>query len=193
MSDEENKAVPEVTTEGDAPAAEPDASNEVAPEEAPAGDTASKAVAPPSEEGVQWVAASAGTVPEGALKGGEDNGNVLYVARAEHEEAVIPGKLLADHGVAYIPWGGEEHSKEAYEVLVIAEDAVSWVDGTGDTIPENAIRGGTSADGEALYIGRATHEGSQTIGKVHPSHGCLYISYGGAEINYPEYQILVKN
>jgi hypothetical protein len=75
----------------------------------------------------------------------------------------------------------------------MAEDAVSWVEGTGDTIPENAIRGGTSLEGEPLYIGRASHEGAQTIGKVHPSHACLYISYGGAEISYPEYQILVKN
>jgi hypothetical protein len=96
---------------------EPDAANEVAPAEPAAEEEEKpKRIALESEEGVQWVAASGGQVPEGALKGGEDNGNALFVARAEHEEAVIPGKLLADHGVAYIPWGGEEHGKESYEV-----------------------------------------------------------------------------
>lgn len=70
----------------------------------------------PLVEGVTWVSASGGTVPEGALVGGEDNGNPLYVARAEHNDAVIPGKLLADHAVCYIAWGGEEHNKDTYEV-----------------------------------------------------------------------------
>lgn len=77
--------------------------------------------------------------------------------------------------------------------MVIAEDAVSWVDGSGDVIPENAIQGGLTADGEVLYVGRATHEGALTIGKFHPSHSTVYISYGGAEIGYPEFQVLVKN
>lgn len=53
-------------------------------------------------EGVQWVDGSAGSVPEGAFAGGEDGGSPLYVARAEHEGATIPGKLLAEHGVAYV-------------------------------------------------------------------------------------------
>jgi len=77
--------------------------------------------------------------------------------------------------------------------LVVDPDSVTWVATTGDTIPENAIPGGLSMEGETLYIGRAPHEGSLAIGKVHPSHAVLYISYGGAEIGYPEYEILVKN
>jgi len=107
----------EGTTEEAAPV-EPEASNEVVPEDAvpEGGDAKPPTAAPPSEEGVQWVKATGGELPEGALKGGEDNGNPLYVARAEHEEAVIPGKLLVEHKVVYIPWGGEEHSKEEYEV-----------------------------------------------------------------------------
>jgi len=190
MSDEEKTGVEGKVAEGEteitpAPPAE-ETNNEVDSEEREKRDV-------PEQEGVKWVAASGGEVPEGALVGGEDNGNALYVSRAEHSGATIPGKLLGDHGVSYIPWGGEEHAKESYEVLVMAEDAVSWVDAAGDTIPEKAIQGGVSVEGEALYIGRVTHEGALTIGKFHPSHSCLYISYGGAEISYPDFQILVKN
>lgn len=193
MSDEEKPTGVEGTAEAAEPETAPPAEVEAAVEESNEVDSEKVKRDVPATEGVSWVAASGGTVPEGALVGGEDNGNPLYVARAVHEDATIPGKLLADHGVAYIPWGGEEHGKENYEVLVIAEDAVSWVDATGDSIPENAIQGGVTEDGEALYIGRATHEGAVTVGKVHPSHASLYISYGGAEIGYPDYQILVKN
>lgn len=199
MSDDEQKTGVEGTAaEPEAPAADP-AENEVeapAPEEtaeAPAEGEQPEKLAVPTIEGVTWVAASDGALPEGALKGGEDNGNDLYVARAEHEGATIPGKLLADHGVCYIPWGCEEHGKNSYEVLVIPEDQVSWVATSGETIPANAIPGGISLEGETLYVGRAPHEGTISVGKVHPSHAVLYISYGGGEHSYSEYEILVKN
>lgn len=42
-----------------------------------------------------------------------------------------------------------------------------------------------------LYVGRAAHEGSLTIGKIHPSHQCIYIPYGGAEISLAAYEVLV--
>lgn len=106
---EEVPAADPAENEADAPAAEETA-------EAPAEGEPAEKPAVPSIEGATWVAAADGTLPEGALKGGEDNGNDLYVARAEHEGATIPGKLLADHGVCYIPWGCEEHAKASYEV-----------------------------------------------------------------------------
>lgn len=64
-----------------------------------------------------WVDASAGQVPPGAVVGGQDcSGEPLYVARAQHEGAVIPGKLCASHGCAFVPWGGLEHGKPQYQV-----------------------------------------------------------------------------
>jgi len=147
----------------------------------------------PTLEGTTWVAQTGGAIPDGALVGGSDNGADLYVARSEHEGAIVPGKLLPAHNVTYIAWGGEEHAKDAYDVLVVPAANVSWTATTGGTIPEKAIPGGISEDGEILHIGRASHEGTVTVGKVHPSHGVLYISYGGAEVSYPEYEILVLN
>lgn len=61
------------------------------------------------------------------------------------------------------------------QVLVVSPDAVSWVDASGDAVPANAIEGGKTEDGETLYIGRVLHEGAQTVGKFHPSHGKMYI------------------
>ncbi len=80
-----------------------------------------------------------------------------------------------------------------FQVFVADPSSVSWVPSSGSEIPENAISGGASADGETLYIGRAPHLNTVTNGKVHPSHGSLYISYGGEEIGITEYEILVKN
>ncbi|KAL3220943.1 hypothetical protein MRX96_005376 [Rhipicephalus microplus] len=45
--------------------------------------------------------------------------------------------------------------------------------------------------GEPLYIGRAYHEGTLTIGKVQPSRRCLSIPYGGEEHCYSDYEVLV--
>jgi co-chaperonin GroES (HSP10) len=147
----------------------------------------------PTLEGTSWVAQSAGAFPEGALVVGTDAGNDFYVARAEHSGDIIPAKLIPAYNKAYVAWGSKEHEKEYYEVLVVPAESVSWVATTGANVPEKAIPGGISEDGEVLYVGRASHEGTVTVGKVQVSHGVLYISYGGAEVSYPEYEILVLN
>lgn len=77
--------------------------------------------------------------------------------------------------------------------MVVGADVVSWVSTSGGTIPDNAVPAGVSVEGETLYVGRVTHEGALTVGKVHPSHAVTYVSYGGVEVSYPEYEILVKN
>lgn len=73
----------------------------------------------PTAGPVQWVYASNGQIPSNALPGGFDaNNEQLYVARAEHNGALIPGKLVPSHGVAYVAWGGVENPKENYEVRI---------------------------------------------------------------------------
>ena len=39
-----------------------------------------------------WVTTNGGAVPEGAFVGGDDNGEALFVGRAQHEGALLPGK-----------------------------------------------------------------------------------------------------
>ncbi|XP_020287655.1 uncharacterized protein LOC109856586 isoform X1 [Pseudomyrmex gracilis] len=135
-----------------------------------------------------WCDASGGMVPPGAIEGGND-GEPLFVGRASHEGALIPGKVKPSHSVCYVAWGGEEHGKTDYQVLCNCKS--TWVPTSGGNIPHNAIPGGETEDGEPLFIGRVEHEGAMTIGKVQPSHSVCYIPFGGAEVAFPEYQILV--
>ena len=80
-------------------------------------------------------------------------------------------------------------------------------------VPKHAVCGGWEAsNGEPLYVGkiiivttwlftsitsllnagRADHMGSMIVGKVHPSHRCLYVPYGGGEHKKEEYEVLVN-
>nr|SIW59360.1 Farnesoic acid methyltransferase crustacean-type [Blattella germanica] len=144
--------------------------------------------APPSGGAACWVDAQGGEVPSGAVPGGFDNEQV-YVGRASHEGALIPGKVVPSHGVCYVPWGGQEHGKTEYQVLTGCEAA--WIPAAGGALPEGALPSGESEDGEPLFVGRAAHEGTMTVGKVQPSHSVCYIPYGGQELAYQEYEVLV--
>lgn len=69
---------------------------------------------------IEWVAASNGDVPTGAVAGGTDcEGGAIYLARFVHEGDVIPGKLVVYCSLAYVSWGGQEHSSGEYEVLCV--------------------------------------------------------------------------
>nr|CAD7265734.1 unnamed protein product [Timema shepardi] len=142
----------------------------------------------PSGGSATWVDAAGGEVPPNSVPGGFDNEQV-YVARARHEGALLPGKLVPSHGVCYVPWGGAEHGKPEYQVLVGCEPA--WVPSVGGQVPDGALPSGETEDGEPLFVGRAKHEGTLSVGKVQASHAVCYIPYGGQEIGYQEYEVLV--
>lgn len=79
--------------------------------------------APPPPSGVMdigdfcWCEATGGVIPPGAVEGGKDiNGETLYVGRAYHEGALIPGKVNLRDSVCYVAWGGDEHRKTDYQV-----------------------------------------------------------------------------
>lgn len=65
-----------------------------------------------------WVDVSGGNLPAGAVVGGED-GEVQFIGRAQHEGALIPGKVVQSHGVCYVAWGGAEHGKPEYQVIYL--------------------------------------------------------------------------
>ncbi|GJQ79410.1 hypothetical protein Trydic_g16269 [Trypoxylus dichotomus] len=122
---------------------------------------------------VCWVPATSGQVPPNAFVGGEDNGEPMYVIRGNFNDSLVPGKLLSSHGCSYVPWGGEENGVNSYEVLCDFQAA------------------GQSESGEPLYVGRVLHDGVMTVGKVQQSHGVCYIPYGGKELGFPEFQVLI--
>ena len=136
-----------------------------------------------------WVPSTGGQVPDGAIVGGQD-GEPIYIARARFNGALIPGKLVPSHGVCYVAWSGTENPVSDYEVL--CGQGGSWIPTSGDAIPATALPGGETEDGEPLFIGRAQHEGTLTVGKVQPSQGCVYIPYGGSELRYEEYEVFIQ-
>ena len=140
---------------------------------------------------VRFVHAANGQLPPNAFAGGHDNGP-QYVARCYHEGNRVPGKFVPAHGVAYIPWGGKEHAKTQYEVLVQdGPDNLVWVPashgGTGGT---GALMSGRTPAGGPLYVGRAQINGTWTLGKVNPDHKTCYVPYGGKEHPISNYQVL---
>ena len=142
-----------------------------------------------SAASVCWVPAGGGNVPPRAFAGGEDNGEPVFVIRANFNGGMLPGKLLASHGTAYVPWGGAENAVSEYEVL--CDFNGTWVANSGGNIPPRAVTAGQSEDGEPLYVGRVLHGGALTVGKIQPSHGVCYIPYGGQELGFQDYEILV--
>lgn len=103
----------------------------------------------------------------------------------------MPCKVLPSKQAAYISHGGMEILKHSFEVLVGHD--VKWKKEKNGRVPRDAFPGGRTQTGEQLYIGRAEYNRSQTVGKVHPSHGCLYIAYGGKEVPLKDYEVLTGN
>lgn len=139
-----------------------------------------------------WEQCSAyDALPEGAIHAGHDaDGAEIYVGRAFHEGDLLPAKVLPSKQVAYIAYGGQEIATHNYEVL--CHGHVEWVSSGHGDVPPNAVHGGHTSSGEPLFIGRANFAGSLTPGKVHPSHGSLYIPFGGREEIVKEYEILIE-
>lgn len=139
----------------------------------------------------KWIDATAHSIPEGALEGGRDaDGDVIFVGRVYKDGDMMPAKVIPNKGGAYVCWGSEEHKVEEFQVLAGA--GFLWAHCTsGQTLP-GAVPAGKTKDGETLYVGRAEHKGSISIGKVHPSHGCLYFPFGGEEIKVESYEVLIR-
>lgn len=100
-------------------------------------------------------------------------------------------KVIPDNQIAYVSYNGQEIPKHSFEVL--CHGSIKWIHSSNGQVITNAIPGGRTGCGEILYIGRGHHAGALTVGKVHPSHACLYIPFGGSEVSLKHYEILVQN
>lgn len=139
----------------------------------------------------EWVMCYEDRIPYNAVPGGEDSGETIYIGRAVHNGEVIPGKVVPSHRCCYVASAGAEHSHREYQALISDGTQFAWVPSSGGALPSGAVQGGMCTSGEPLFIGRTYHEGTLTIGKVHPSRQCLSIPYGGEEHCYSDYEVLV--
>ncbi|XP_023036986.1 uncharacterized protein LOC111519609 [Drosophila willistoni] len=140
----------------------------------------------------QWVSSSVNSsVPDNAVRGGFDNdGTPIYVGRCSYKGNQLPVKVIPSKRAASISLNGKVHKITKYELLV--GNSFAWAPCDNGRIPSKAVTTGNTRDGEPLYIGRGFHANSLIVGKVHPSHGCLYVPYGGNEIRLSSYEVLFK-
>ncbi|KPU74422.1 uncharacterized protein Dana_GF27463, isoform B [Drosophila ananassae] len=143
-------------------------------------------------KGDVWIhSTSQSALPLKAVRGGHDvDGSPLYVGRAYHEGGLLPLKVSPSKGMAWLANYGREHRKTHYDVLV--GEGYHWVADSYGHVPANAVSSGKNKGGETLYIGRGNHGKSLVIGKIHQSHGCLYVPYAGKEITIKKYDVLVR-
>uniref|UniRef100_U5EST7 Putative cytoplasm n=1 Tax=Corethrella appendiculata TaxID=1370023 RepID=U5EST7_9DIPT len=140
--------------------------------------------------GGAWQSCSTdSSFPTKMVRAGVDSdGSAIYVGRAFHEGDMVPAKVVPSKNCAFIAYGGEEILKEEFEVMRSGDFV--WEFATNGAIPVGAVEIGKTSEGEPLYMGRALYSGTQTPGKIHPSHGCLYIPFDGAEVSLTEYEVL---
>ncbi|KAJ0177812.1 hypothetical protein K1T71_006685 [Dendrolimus kikuchii] len=146
---------------------------------------------------IDWVPSTpttAASLSHRAFVAGKEgwDGSPLWVIRSHHSGEFVPGKLAIKHRSAYIPHAGKEIPVHNFEVLCVPEYMVRWIASSNGQVPAGAIPAGNTHNAEPLYIARVRHMRSITPGKVHPSHGCCYISFDGSEIPYKNYEVLCK-
>lgn len=71
-------------------------------------------------------------------------------------------------------------------------DGLAWVKASNGYVPSEAVSAGVQSNGEPLYVGRARVSGSLTIGKILPSHNCIYVPFDGTEHSISDYEVLVS-
>ena len=118
----------------------------------------------------------------------------MYVGRTFYTtEEILPCKVFLEKALAAYCISGYEYITDTFDVL--DGSFYTWLSGYSQgNVPENAVVGGCcTTTGEDIYIGRADHDKTLTPGKIHPSHNCLYIPFGGREYKLLHYEVLVRN
>ncbi|EIW69915.1 hypothetical protein TREMEDRAFT_68366 [Tremella mesenterica DSM 1558] len=147
---------------------------------------------------VMWKLVERGEhLPNDALPvGREENGQILYTARAWWEGGVHPGPGIHLVDSASISYAGSEHSLDVYEVLCgpADPDIIKWMSfdhGQRATVDGwQPVEGGRERDGRALLVARGEYESGQHPGKclVDDDHAC--VGYGGGELWVRPFQVL---
>lgn len=142
-------------------------------------------------KGLNWVPVTAhsGVPPNAVVAGRDVDGAQIFVGRAYHEGDTIPAKAIPSKNVAYVPYNGQEIAKSEWQMLT--GHGFSWVTSGSGHVPPEAVVAGHQSNGEPLYVGRASINGALTTGKVHPSHNCIYVPFGGLEHSVHQYEVLI--
>lgn len=151
------------------------------------------------ERRVQWIpldlrdSQPSSSELECAVQCGTDhNGYNTYVARVSLYEDLLPANYVLELKAVYTSWNCSAHKVNTkVELLTLTDCEVTWVREENGYVLENALKTGYSETGEHLYTGRAVYNGRTLLGKIHPSHGVIYMPFERKEVNSRTYEILV--
>jgi hypothetical protein len=143
---------------------------------------------------VDWMDASGGVVPPGAVQGGQEappEFEALYVCRASFNNSVQPGKVRPGFGACEIPYGGAAFRVPRYQVLV--GTGSRWVPAGAGYIPGRPVLAGYDIPPESpqLFICQASYKGGIHPGKITSGWIGCHITWAGREILVPAYNVLV--
>ncbi|KAF7987326.1 hypothetical protein HCN44_003088 [Aphidius gifuensis] len=146
-----------------------------------------------STAGFKWVKylGNHQVEPDMVEIGVDHDGLKLVIGRASHNGDILPAKVKPEHGVAYVSYNGVEYGKTDYEIMF--QTHFDWVRVENGHVPSDAVPGGKTIDGKILYVGRTIHDKVYCAGKVDPKSNKLLIPYGGKEIEYTSYEVLVMH
>uniref|UniRef100_A0A336M986 CSON013921 protein n=1 Tax=Culicoides sonorensis TaxID=179676 RepID=A0A336M986_CULSO len=133
-------------------------------------------------------------LPENPVRGGKyTDGSILYAGRSYYAGDLLPAMIFINHlnfgTVARVSHNGREITQEHGFEILLPDGLYVWRSESNGGIPFRAIEIGHTVDREVLYLGRGRHQGAVIVGKVHPSHNCLYIPFGGREIALRQYEV----
>ncbi|KAH8020074.1 hypothetical protein MRX96_027353 [Rhipicephalus microplus] len=140
----------------------------------------------------EWVKCFQNRLPYHAVSAGKLNGHDVYVARAVHEGETLIGWAQPGVSCCNVSWGGGAHELEEYQCLATeTPEKLDWVPAADGDVPNGAVQGGTTSDGEQLFVGRVHSGDNVFVGKVQPSHNALYVAHDGQEVKFNNYEVLV--
>lgn len=149
----------------------------------------------PDLDGLSWVGAIDGAIPQGAVIVDGKGSCRIYVARASEERELVTGGVRKG-APAEMPYFEETIDCPAYEVLTVAEGEeevpLFWVPAAGGEVPEGAVQGGLSESGEPIFVARALlqDEDRYVAGKVRPDFEHGFFAHEDDEMNREEYEVL---
>jgi len=143
-----------------------------------------------------WVFASGHNIPQSdAIKGGEEAGNALYIARAYVEDGLYVGK--AGNHLSKGAEIGRQHKSHAlheYEVLLGDPRAVRWVETNGVPNPHNFgarhVDAGVDGYGNQISVVQVDHNGGVHPARANSGASGAYLAYGDKELAFQEYRVL---
>ncbi|THH30407.1 hypothetical protein EUX98_g3777 [Antrodiella citrinella] len=142
-----------------------------------------------------WLLVQGKNIPQLAIRGGEEVGEPLFIARFFIDGSIQVGK--ASHRFelgALVGYRGEEIPSATYEILVGDLRNLRWVNCYGrldiNQLGGRPVEGGKEADGTPLFIIQTRFEGGVHPGKVSTKMEGAIISYGGREQLVQEYHVL---